>query len=91
MKKMIQTLLLSIFVLLTTASFSFAQFTATGSTAFPYFHLGCLLVGGMIIISLKQKYTKLYMSEAIGSFALYAVMVAIFTEPVVDALKNFIS
>jgi hypothetical protein len=91
MKKMIQTFFLTVFVILTTASFSFAQFTAAGSNDFPYFHLGCLIVGGLIIVSLKQKYTKLYLSEAIGSFALYAVLVAIFTAPVVDALKNFIS
>jgi FtsH-binding integral membrane protein len=91
MKKMIQTILLVAFVILTTASFSFAQFTANGISTFPYFHLGCLIVGGLIIVSLKQKYTKLYLSEAIGSFALYAVLVALFTSPVVDALKTLIS
>lgn len=31
------------------------------------------------------------MSEAIGSFALYALLVSIFTAPVVDALKNLIN
>lgn len=91
MKKMIQTILLVAFVILTTASFSFAQFSATAGESFPYFHLGCLIVGGMIIVSLKQKYAKLYLSEAIGSFALYAVLVAIFTAPVVDALKTLIN
>jgi len=91
MKKMMQTILLVGFVILTTASFSYAQFSAAGSTSFPYFHLGCLIVGGMIIISLKRKYTKIYLSEAIGSFALYAVLVALFTIPVVDALKTFIN
>lgn len=88
---MASTLFLVVFVILTTASFSFAQFSAAGGNSFPYFHLGCLVVGGLIIVSLKQKYTKLYLSEAIGSFALYAVLIAIFTAPVVDALKNFIS
>ena len=91
MKKMIQTFLLVVFVILTTASFSFAQFSAAGSDDFPFFHLGCLIVGGLIIISLKQKYTKIYLSEAIASFALYAVLVALFTTPVVDALKTLIS
>jgi hypothetical protein len=91
MKKLIQTILLVAFVILTTASFSFAQFSAVGSSNFPYFHLGCLIVGGLIIVSLKQKYTKLYLSEAIGSFALYAVLVALFTAPVVDALKTLIN
>lgn len=91
MKKMMQTILLTIFVVLVTASFSYAEFSAMGNGNFPFFHLGCLMVGGLIIISLKRKYRKLYMSEAISSFALYALMVSIFTSPVVDALKNLIN
>jgi hypothetical protein len=91
MKRMMQTIFLVAFVILTTASFSYAQFSATGNNSFPFFHLGCLIVGGLIIVSLKRKYTKIYLSEAIGSFALYAVLVAIFTVPVIDALKTLIS
>jgi len=91
MKRMIQTIFLVAFVILTTASFSYAQFSATGNNSFPFFHLGCLIVGGLIIVSLKRKYSKLYLSEAIGSFALYTVLVALFTAPVVDALKTLIS
>jgi len=91
MKKIIQTILLVVFVVFTTASFCFAEISATDSGSFPYFHLGCLIVGGMIIVSIKQKYTQLYLSEAIGSFALYAIFVAIFTAPVVDALKTLIN
>ena len=91
MKKLMQTSFLTAFVLLVTASFSYAEFSVTGNSNFPFFHLGCLVVGGLIIVSLKRKYSKLYMSEAIGSFALYTLMVAIFTAPVVDALKNLIN
>ncbi|MEE9912892.1 MAG: hypothetical protein K4571_14350 [Deltaproteobacteria bacterium] len=91
MKKVMQTALLVGFILLTTATFSFAQFSATGNAAFPYFHFGCLIIGGLIIVSLKRKYDKIYLSEAIGSFALYTILVAIFTAPVVDALKTLIS
>jgi hypothetical protein len=91
MKRMLQTILLVAFVILTTASFSYAQFSATGNNSFPFFHVGCLIIGGLIIVSLKRKYTKLYMSEAIGSFALYTVLVALFTTPVVDALKTLIN
>jgi len=47
-------------------------------------------VGGMTIVSLKQKYEKLYMSEAVGSFAMFAVMVALFTSPVAETVKNLI-
>ncbi len=86
-----QTSFLTAFVVLVTASFSYAQFSATGSDSFPFFHLGCLIVGGLIIVSLKRKYTKLFMSEAIGSFALYAVLVSLFTSPVADALKALIN
>jgi len=91
MKKTIQTIVLAIFVIFTTASFSYAQFSVTGNNGFPFFHLGCLIIGGLIIVSLKKKYTKLYLSEAIGSFALYTVLVALFTAPVADALKTLIN
>ncbi|MGA3279662.1 MAG: hypothetical protein ABSD50_01625 [Smithella sp.] len=91
MKKIMQTTLLTAFVILVTASFSYAQFSVTGNDNFPFFHLGCLIIGGLIIVSLKRKYSKLYMSEAVGSFALYTVLVSIFTTPVVDALKNLIN
>ncbi len=87
MKKTLAGLILSIFVVLTTASFGFAEYAATGSSNFPYFQLGCLVIGGMIIISLKQKYDKIYLSEAVGSFALYTVLVALFTSPVVNMIK----
>jgi hypothetical protein len=91
MKKTIQTALLATFVILTTATFSYAQFSVTGNNSFPFFHLGCLIIGGFIIVSLKRKYAQLYMSEAIGSFALYTVLVALFTVPVIDALKTIIN
>jgi hypothetical protein len=91
MRKILQTTLLTAFVVLVTASFSYAEFSATGNGNFPFFQLGCLMIGGLIIISLKNKYNKLYMSEAIGSFALYTLMVSLFTSPVVDALKTLIN
>ncbi len=90
MKKIIQTAVLTIFITLATASFCYAEYAAMGGEMFPYFHLGCLIVGGLIILSLKNRYPKLYLSEAIGSFALYTVLVALFTSPVVDALKMLV-
>ena len=91
MKKIFQTLVLAAFVVLATASFGYAEYIAAAADTFPYFHLGCLIVGGLIITSLKHKYSRIYLSEAIGSFALYAVLVALFTVPVVDALKALVS
>jgi hypothetical protein len=90
MNKIMQTLLLTAFVILTTASFGYAEYTAAGGGNFPYFHFGSLIVGGLTILSLKNRYPKLYLSEAIGSFALYTVLVALFTSPVVDALKTLV-
>jgi hypothetical protein len=89
MKKTLSTLILSAVVVLITATFSFAEYAAAGAANFPYFHLGALIVG-MTIVSLKQKYEKLYLSEAVGSFAMYAVMVALFTSPVAETVKNLI-
>ena len=91
MKRILQTLILAVFVVLTTASFGYAEYVASNVGNFPWFHLGCLIIGGMIITSLKQKYSRLYLSEAVGSFALYAVLIALFTAPVVNALKTLVS
>ena len=90
MKKSLTMLALTTLIVLITATFSFAEYAAAGADNFPYFHLGALVIGGLTILSLKQKYEKLYISEAAGSFALYTVMIALFTSPVSDAIKNLI-
>ncbi len=77
-------------VVLLTATFSFAEVAMAGVGNFPYFQLGCLIVGGLIIISLKHKYEKMYTSETVGAFALYTVLIALFTNPVIDAIKNMV-
>ena len=89
-KSTISTLLLSAFIVLITASFGYASYEVSPNN-FPFFHLGCLVIGGMIITSLKSKYSGLHLSEAIGSFALYSVLIALFTSPVVKAIKSIVS
>ena len=91
MKRTIQTIITAIFVVMITSTFAFAAAAATGGGNFPYFHLGCLIMGGLTIISLKYRYPRMYLSEAVGSFALYAVMVAVFTAPVIEAVKGLVS
>ncbi len=92
MKRTAQTAIMAVFVVLITTSFAYAQSMATtAGAAFPYFQLGCLVMGGLIITSLKHRYSKIYMTEAVGSFALYAILMALFTAPVVDALKTLVS
>jgi hypothetical protein len=91
MKKTLSTIIVAATVVLLTATFSFAEFTSTAAGNFPYFQLGCLIIGGLCIVSLKHKYEKIYTNEAVGAFALYAVMVALFTAPVIDMVKNLVS
>jgi FtsH-binding integral membrane protein len=90
MKKRIGTMMVAGMVVLLTATFGFAEYTATGMGNFPYFQLGCLIIGGMMIVSLKQKYEKMYTNEAVGAFALYTIFVALFTSPVIDAIKSLV-
>lgn len=91
MKKTLQTVVLAIFVVLVTATFGFAEYAATSASEFPYFQLGCLIVGGMTIISLKQKYPKIYNRELIGVFSMYTILIALFTAPVFNAIKALVS
>ena len=91
MKRTAQTIIVTIFVLLITASFAFAANAISSNSSFPYFNLGCLIMGGLTIVSLKHRYSKIYMSEAIGSFALYALLVSLFTAPVIESVKSLVS
>ena len=90
MKKTLGTMMVAGLVVLLTATFSFAEYAIAGVANFPYFQLGCLIVGGLIIISLKSKYEKMYTSETVAAFALYTVLIALFTNPVIDAVKNMV-
>jgi hypothetical protein len=91
MKKTFGTIIVSTAVVLLTATFSFAEYAATRANEFPYFQLGALIVGGLIIISLKSKFEKMYTGEAVGAFALYTVFIALFTNPVIDTVKALVS
>jgi len=90
MKKTFGTMILAATVVLLTATFSFAEYTAAGAANFPYFQLGALIVGGLIIISLKARFEKMYTSETVGAFALYTVLIALFTSPVIDGIKTLV-
>ena len=91
MKKTLGTIMAAAAVILLTATFSFAEFAATGVTNFPYFQLGCLIVGGLIMVSLKRKYDKMYVGEVVAIFALYTILMALFTNPVIETVKVIVS
>ena len=91
MKKTLGTMIVAAAVVLLTATFSFAEYAAAGATNFPFFQLGCLIVGGLILVSLKRKYEKMYIGEVVGAFALYVIMMAMFTNPVINVVKTLVS
>lgn len=90
MKKTMATIFMVGFVILVTAGFGYAEYAVGGSENFPYFQLGCLIIGGLIMISLKQKFRRIYATEVAGAFALYTLYIALFTSPVMEALKNWL-
>ena len=91
MKKTLGTMMVAAAVVLLTATFSFAEFAAAGVANFPFFQLGCLIVGGLVVVSLKRKYERMYVSEVVGVFALYALLMTLFTSPVIEAVKTMVS
>lgn len=91
MKKTLATTIVAAAVVLLTATFSFAEYTAAGVTNFPFFQLGCLIIGGLIMVSLKRKYDKMYVSEVVGVFALYTILMVLFTNPVIEMIKTIVS
>jgi len=91
MKKTLATMMVAAAVVLLTATFCFAEYTAAGAANFPYFQLGCLIVGGLILFSLKRKYEKMYAGEVVGAFALYTILMALFTNPVIEMVKTIVT
>jgi hypothetical protein len=91
MKKTLGTIVTAAAVVLLTATFGFAEYAATGTANFPFFQLGCLIVGGLILVSLKRRFDKMYTAEVVGAFALYTVLMALFTNPVIDVVKNIMT
>ena len=91
MEKTLATTIIAAAVVLLTATFSFAEYATAGVTNFPFFQLGCLIVGGLIMVSLKRKYDKMYVSEVVGVFALYTLLMTLFTSPVIEAVKTIVS
>ncbi|MGA2553302.1 MAG: hypothetical protein ACLPSL_06360 [Smithella sp.] len=91
MKKTLRTIAVAAAVILLTATFGFAEYAATGAANFPFFQLGCLIIGGLILMTLKKKYEKMYVAEMVGAFALYTILMALFTNPVIEAVKNLVA
>jgi len=91
MKKTLGTMAVAAAVVILTATFGFAEYAATGAANFPFFQLGCLIIGGLILMTLKRKYEKMYVAEMVGVFALYTMLMALFTNPVIEVVKTIVT
>ena len=58
---------------------------------FPFVHLIALVIGGIILFIIKRKYQKIRIIELIIIFILYFILVALFTEPVLNMARKLIS
>lgn len=87
MKNTISTIITTFLMILVTSTFAMAEYTATTIDTFPYFQLGCLIIGGLLIMSLKTKYGGINNIEVFGSFALYTILISLFTNPVIEQIK----
>ena len=58
---------------------------------FPFIHLIALVVGGIILLIVKRKYPKMRIIEMVGIFILYFILVALFTEQVLNLARKLIS
>ncbi|HPD57325.1 MAG TPA: hypothetical protein P5294_05795 [Smithellaceae bacterium] len=91
MKKTIGTITVAVVAVLLTATFAFAEYAVGGAANFPYFQLGMLIVGGLLLVQMKRKYHKMYTTEAVGAFALYTALMALFTNPVIELVKTIVT
>jgi hypothetical protein len=60
-------------------------------SSFPYVHLLALMAGGFIVFMVNRKYNKITGTEIILILVLYASLVILFTEPVVNLIKRLLS
>lgn len=49
-----------------------------------------LIIGGVILLIIKRKYQKIRIIELIIIFILYFILVALFTEPVLNLARKLI-
>lgn len=57
---------------------------------FPWVNMIALVAGGLLLLFLKQKFPKIRRGEVVLIFVLYALLVVLFTEPVVILIKRWV-
>ncbi len=84
-----QSLALLGIVVLATLQFGYFCFRAAGGDVYLVAQVVALALGGLLIISLEYRYRKIGFAGAVIAFALYTLLVALYSKPLVEALQRF--
>ncbi|HDQ04717.1 MAG TPA: hypothetical protein ENN23_09195 [Deltaproteobacteria bacterium] len=57
---------------------------------FPIIHLITLVIGAVVLFVIKKKYRDVRIIEMVMVFILYAILVALYTEPVINLTRKLI-
>ena len=84
-----QSLALLVIVFLTTLQFSYFGFRVAGGDLYLMAQVAALAIGGLLLVSLEHRYRKIGFAGAVIAFALYTLLVTLYSKPVVGALQQF--
>jgi hypothetical protein len=84
-----QSLALLGIVIVTILQFGYFGFRTAGWDAYLVAQLVAVALGGLTLISLEHRYRKIGFTGAVISFALFTLMIALYSKPVVETLQNF--
>ncbi len=84
-----QSLALICIVVLATLQFGYFGYRTSGGDLYLVAQLVALAFGGLLLISLEYRYRKIGFAGAVIAFALYTLLVTLYSKPIVEALQRF--
>lgn len=84
-----QSLALAVIVVVAVLQFGYFGYRSAGGDLYLVAQLAAIVFGGLTIISLEHRYRKIGFAGAVISFALFTLLVALYSKPVVESLQHF--
>ncbi|HOD35129.1 MAG TPA: hypothetical protein PLR20_07070 [Syntrophales bacterium] len=84
-----QSVALLVIVVLTTLQFTYFSFRTAGGDLYLMAQVAALVFGGLLLVSLEYRYREIGFAGAVIAFALYTLLVTLYSKPVVVALQQF--
>ncbi len=84
-----RSLALLVIVFLTTLQYSYFGFRVAGGDLYLMAQVAALVFGGLLLVSLEYRYREIGFAGAVIAFALYTLLVTLYSKPVVAALQRF--